>query len=79
MVTMPARPMLSITTPSGGSARVRLVSDANTGFGLSASTNLTNWTPIAAGVTDTNGVLSFDDHSAGGFSHRFCRAYWPLP
>jgi hypothetical protein len=62
-----------------GNFQLQLASTTNTGFGLLASTNLSDWTRIAAGFTDTNGTLLFQDTNAASFPNRFYRAYWPLP
>jgi hypothetical protein len=59
--------------------QLRLTSSTNIGFEIQTSTNLTNWTKIGWGFTDTNGLLIFQDTNAAEFSNRFYRAYWPLP
>ena len=64
---------------TNGNFQLKLASTTNTGFGLVASTNLTDWSRIAAGFTDTNGSLLFQDTNAAHFPRRFYRAYWPLP
>ena len=51
----------------------------NCGFGLTASTNLTDWVRVGAGFTGTNGLLLFTDTNASHFPKRFYRSYWPLP
>ena len=51
----------------------------STGFGLLASTNLTDWRRIGWGFTGTNGVLLLQDTNAASFPQRFYRAFWPLP
>ena len=59
--------------------QLKLSSTTNTGFGILASTNLTNWTNIGSGTTDTHGLLFFQDTNATGFPRRLYRAHWPLP
>jgi len=59
--------------------QINLASTSNTGFGLSASTDLVNWANIGWGFTDTNGSLALRDTNAASFPQRFYRAYWPLP
>ena len=51
----------------------------NTGFGILASADFTNWTNIGYGFTGTNGQLIFQDTNFQSFPARFYRAYWPLP
>ena len=75
----PAAPTFVSRSFTNGNFQLQLASTNNTGFGLLASTNLTDWTRIAAGFTDTNGSLLFQDTNAASFPNRFYRAYWPLP
>ena len=76
----PAPPSLTKSNLVYGIFNLRLTStQTNTGFGLLASTNLTSWTNIGWGFTDTNGSLLFQDTNAASFPNRFYRAYWPLP
>jgi hypothetical protein len=51
----------------------------NADFTIQASTNLTVWTNIGSGITDTNGSLLFQDTNASHFPGRFYRALWPGP
>jgi hypothetical protein len=75
----PATPTFVSSGFTNGNFQLRLSSSTNTGFGLLASTNLTTWTNIGSGFTDTNGMLLFQDTNAASFASRFYRAYWPLP
>ena len=75
----PAAPTLVSRSFTNGNFQLKVASTTNTGFGLLASTNLTDWTHIAAGFTDTNGSLLFQDTNAAHFPRRFYRAYWPFP
>lgn len=75
----PAAPTLVSRSFTNGNFQLKLAATTNTGFGLLASTNLTDWARIGAGFTDTNGSLLFQDTNAAHFSRRFYRAYWPLP
>ena len=76
----PATPVLSAQDfGTNGYFNINLASTPNTGFGIQASTDLSNWTSIGAGFTDTNGLLLFQDTNSPGFPARFYRAYWPLP
>jgi hypothetical protein len=76
----PAPPVLtSLGFGTNGNFQLKLSSTTNTDFGILASTNLTNWTSIGSGTTDTNGLLFFQDTNATGFPRRWYRAYWPLP
>jgi hypothetical protein len=76
----PSSPVLtSLGFGTNGNFQLKLSSTTNTGFGILASTNLTNWTSIGSGTTDTNGLFFFQDTNATGFPRRFYRAYWPLP
>jgi hypothetical protein len=61
---------------TNGNFQFQLSSSTNTGFGIQASTNLSDWTNIGSGVTDTNGTLLFQDTNAADFPGRFYRAYW---
>ena len=80
MLPPPAAPVLtSQGFATNGSFQLKLSSTTNTGFGILASTNLTNWTSIGSGATDTSGFLFFQDTNAAAFPSRFYRAYWPLP
>ena len=80
---LPPPPASPALTPQGigtnGNFQLQLASDTNTGFGLLASTNLTNWTRLGWGFTGTNGLLSFQDTNAASFPRRYYRATWPLP
>ena len=76
----PGAPLLTATNAGGtGSVQVRLAGQTNCGFGLTASTNLTDWVRVGAGFTGTNGLLLFTDTNASKFPKRFYRSYWPLP
>jgi hypothetical protein len=76
----PAPPVLtSLGFGTNGNFQLKLSSTTNTSFGILASTNLTNWTSIGSGTTDTSGLLFFQDTNATGFPRRLYRAYWPLP
>src|SRR5262249_24940551 len=54
-------------------------SSATTGCGIEASTNLVFWTNVGSGLTDTNGLLLFQDTNPSHFPNRVYRAYWPSP
>ncbi|MDB6016688.1 MAG: hypothetical protein JWR19_1177 [Pedosphaera sp.] len=71
--------LLSQGIDTNGYFNLKLTSSTNTGFGIQASTNLTNWTSIGSGITDTNGSLFFADTNTATFPIRFYRAYWPFP
>jgi hypothetical protein len=75
----PAAPAMVSGSFTNGNFQLGLAAQTNTGFGLLASTNLTDWQRIAAGFTGTNGVLFLQDTNAASFPRRFYRAYWPLP
>lgn len=79
-IATPATPVLS--APGLGTNmnfQFKLFSSTSTVFGISASTNLINWTNIGSGTTDTNGFLTFKDTNTSSFSRRYYRAYWPYP
>jgi len=82
-LALPAPPTAPVLAPqrfgTNGAFQLKLTSSTNTGFGLLASTNLTTWTNIGWGFTDTNGSLLLQDTNVSGFPNRFYRAYWPLP
>ena len=75
----PAAPAMVSRSFTNGNFQLGLAAQTNTGFGLLASTNLTDWQRIGWGFTGTNGLLSFQDTNAASFPKRFYRAYWPLP
>ena len=75
----PAAPAIVSRSFTNGNFQLGLAAQTNTGFGLLASTNLTDWLRIGAGFTDTNGLLFFQDTNAASFPNRFYRAFWPLP
>jgi hypothetical protein len=75
----PATPAFVSSGFTNGNFQLQLTSSTNTGFGIQASTDLTTWTNIGWGFTDTNGMLLFQDTNAAQFANRFYRAYWPLP
>ena len=78
--TPPGPPVLTRSNLVNGTFTLRLTAtQTNLGFGLLASTNLTAWTNIGWGFTDTNGVLTLQDTNAAKFPRRFYRTYWPLP
>ena len=57
----PAAPAIVSRSFTNGNFQLGLAAQTNTGFGLLASTNLTDWQRIAAGFTGTNGVLFLQD------------------
>ena len=75
----PATPVLTALGITNGYFKFKLVSSTNIAFGIQASTNLTGWTNIGSGFTDTNGWMLFQDTNTAVFSDRFYRAYWPYP
>ena len=73
---------ITLATPgmgTNGDFQFTLTAGANTGVGIQASTNLSDWTLIGTGVTDTNGSLFFDDTNTPNFPDRFYRALSPIP
>ena len=71
----PMPPNLS-SASSGLSAEgfhLSLEGDAGVSYGIEASTNLLNWTPLIT-VTNSSGSLNWVDPEAGNFSRRFYRA-----
>ena len=78
--TPPAPPVLSLAgIGTNGYFRFTLTSTTNTTFGISASTNLTNWLSLGSGNTGAGGSFIFQDTNFAGFPARFYRAYWPYP
>jgi len=80
---LPTAPISANLTGEGrstnGNFQFKLSSSPNTGFGLRASPDLSNWTTIGWGFTDTNGSLTLQDTNTTAASSRFYRTYWPLP
>jgi hypothetical protein len=78
---VPTPPSAAVLSSPGlgtnGYFQLRLSSSTNTSFEIQASTNLADWTSIGSGITDTNGLLFFQDTNAAGFPSRFYRAFWP--
>jgi hypothetical protein len=64
---------------TNGNFQLEVSSATNTGFGIEASTDLVNWAQVGSGVTDTNGVLLFEDTNTPANPNRFYRAVWPSP
>ncbi|HSY17568.1 MAG TPA: hypothetical protein VK815_04500 [Candidatus Acidoferrales bacterium] len=79
VVLPPTTPVLSSLGITNGYFKFKLVSSTNIAFGVQGSTNLTGWTNIGSGFTDTNGFMFFSDTNTAGFRYRFYRAYWPYP
>ena len=76
----PTPPVLTVQgVGTNGYFNFKLVSSTNIIFGIQASTNLVKWTNIGSALTDTNGLMLFQDTNAAGFHYRFYRAYWPFP
>jgi hypothetical protein len=76
----PTPPVLKAQSPAtNGIFTFKVSSTPGTGFNIQATTNLTNWSSIGSGYTDTNGTLLFQDTNAAGFRSRYYRASWPLP
>ena len=75
----PAAPAIVSQSFTNGNFQLGFSAQTNTGFGLLASTNLTDWLRISSGFTDTNGVLLLQDTNAASFPRRFYRTFWPLP
>jgi hypothetical protein len=76
----PTTPVLSsLGCGTNGYFQFTLSSSTNATFGILASTNLTDWTNISSGVTDTNGLLFLQDTNAPAFPTRYYRAVWPAP
>jgi hypothetical protein len=63
---------------TAGNFQLKVSSVPSVGFGIQASTDLSTWTSIGSGTTDTNGSLIFQDSNASG-SKRFYRVTWPSP
>ena len=65
----------SIAPTNGGVIHLQLAGTAGRSYSIQATTNLQSpqWTTLQTGVA-TNGVLEFDDVSAGLFPRRFYRA-----
>jgi len=82
-IALPPPPTAPALTARGigtnGAFQLQVSSRTNTGFGLSASSDLATWTHIGWGFTDTNGSVVLQDTNAVSFPQRFYRAYWPLP
>jgi hypothetical protein len=82
-VVAPVPPSSIVLTSEGlgtnGNFDVEVSSATNTGFGIQASTDLVNWAGIGSGVTDTNGLLLFEDTNTPANPSRFYRAVWPSP
>ena len=57
----------------------KISSATNLNFTIQTSTNLINWTNLATGYTDTNGLLFFQDSNTASFPKRFYRAAWTAP
>lgn len=78
----PPAPVI-VLTPQGvqanGRFQLRLSSTPSTAFGIQSSPDLTTWTNIGSGTTDTTGALIFQDANTPNPDHRFYRAYWPFP
>jgi hypothetical protein len=64
---------------TNGDFELELSSATNTGFGIQASTDLIHWAQIGSGVTDTNGLLLFQDSNSPAIPSQFYRAVWPSP
>jgi len=80
VVTPPTKPVLTAQgLGTNGYFNLKLSSTSSTGFEIQASTDLSTWTNIGTGTTDTNGLLIFQDTNASGFSERYYRALWPIP
>ncbi|HLX69310.1 MAG TPA: hypothetical protein VKV04_06750 [Verrucomicrobiae bacterium] len=71
--------LISEGIATNGDFQLELSSATNTGFGIQASTDLVHWAQIGSGVTDTNGLLLFQDSNAPLIPDRFYRAIWPAP
>jgi hypothetical protein len=83
VVPAPVAPPASIALIAqgftNGNYQLEISSSTNAGFGILASTNLSNWSQIGAGTTDLSGLLFFQDTNAAAFPVRYYRASWPLP
>ena len=66
----PAAPAIVSQSFTNGNFQLGLSAPTNTGFGLLASTNLTDWLRIGAGFTDTNGVLLLQDTNAASLDRK---------
>jgi hypothetical protein len=82
-VVVPAPPSSIVVISEGigtnGNFQLELSSATNIGFGIQASTDLVGWVEIGSGVTDTNGLLFFEDSNSPAIPSRFYRAVWPAP
>ncbi|HVM49701.1 MAG TPA: hypothetical protein VMU04_16865 [Candidatus Acidoferrum sp.] len=75
--TSPAKPSLNAQgMNTNGFFQLVLSSSANTAFAVQASNDLSTWTNVTSGLTDTNGLLSFQDTNAWASPCRFYRAVW---
>jgi len=71
VVLPPATPVLNSLGITNGYYKFKLVSSTNIAFGVQGCTNLTGWTNIGSGFTDTNGLMFFQDTNTAGFRYRF--------
>jgi len=61
----------------GGSLQLQLNGNTNVPYALQVSTNLTNWLPLNASGSLSNGLWLFSDTNSGASPGRFYRAVWP--
>ena len=64
---------------TNGVFELEISSATNTGLGIQASTDLVHWAQIGSGLTDSNGLLLFQDSNAPGIPNQYYRAVWPAP
>lgn len=73
-VTPAVAPTLNVTVGADRTVSLQLHGAANTAYTIQASTDLTAWSSVASGTTDSAGALAITDPAAPTFPRRFYRA-----
>ena len=69
--------LLSVSFPTGGSARVEFSAPTGFTYGLQGSTDLASWFTLFTNIAATNTLHWVEDPGAATSALRFYRVFWP--
>jgi hypothetical protein len=76
-LTVSDAPQITGVSVSDGSVQLRFQGRPNTAYLISWSADGKNWTTLASGTLDANGVGEYKQSGGAGAHHRFYRLEWP--
>ncbi len=77
-VNIPAAPRLSnVLRDANGACGIGFTGASGFAYSIAASTNLSDWFTIRAGLVGTNGLFWFEDTASQSLPACFYRVVWP--